>query len=60
MSLDHSDPAFKQPRLCKTCGRLYAYKRGQCYECYSADECEHADQQRKERQIERHFGREKE
>ena len=51
MSLDHSDPAFKQPRLCKTCGRFYAYKRGQCYECYAADESEHADQQREERLI---------
>ena len=58
MSLDHSDPAFKQPLLCKSCGKYYTFKRGQCYECYSADECEHADQQRKERQIEKHFGRE--
>lgn len=51
MSLDHSDPAFKQPELCKTCGEHYPYKRGQCYECYAADECEHADQQREERLI---------
>lgn len=51
MTLDHSDPAFKQPELCKTCGEHYAYKRGRCYECYAADESEHADQQREDRLI---------
>ena len=60
MTIDHSDTSFKEPELCKTCGEHYAYKRGQCYECYSADECEHADQQRKERMIEKHFGKEEE
>ena len=55
MTIDHSDPAFKQPDLCKTCGEHYAYKRGQCFECYEADAYEHADQQRKEQQIEKYF-----
>ncbi len=51
MSLDHSDPAFKQPLLCKSCGKYYTFKRGQCYECYAADESGNADQQREERLI---------
>lgn len=59
MTLDHSDPAFKQPELCKTCGEHYVFKQGRCFECYHAEEQEHADQQRKERLIEKHFGREK-
>ena len=58
MSLDHSDPGFEQPKLCKACGEHYAYKHGRCYECFNAEEQEHADQQRKERQLEKHFGRE--
>lgn len=51
MSLDHSDRSFDPPDVCKTCGEHYAYKRGQCYECFAADESEHADQQREERLI---------
>lgn len=60
MSLDHSDRSFDPPDVCKTCGKHYVYKQGQCYECYAADECEHADQQREERLIEKHFGKEEE
>lgn len=51
MSLEHSDQAFKRPLLCKTCGRFYASKNGQCSKCYAADESDHADQQREERLI---------
>ena len=51
MSLDHSDRRFNLPDACKSCGKYYTFKRGQCYECYAADESEHADQQREERLI---------
>ncbi len=51
MSLDHSDRRFNPPDACKSCGKYYTFKRGQCYECYAADESEHADQQREERLI---------
>lgn len=51
MNLEHSDRRFNPPDVCKTCGRFYAYKHGQCYECYAADESGHADQQREERLI---------
>ena len=39
------------PEACKTCGKYHAYKRGQCYECFAADECEHHDNQREERKL---------
>lgn len=40
------------PETCKTCGQYHVYKRGQCYECFAADEEAHHDQQREERRLE--------
>lgn len=60
MSLDHSDRSFDPPDVCKSCGEHYVFKQGRCFECFQAEGQEHADQQRKERLIEKHFGREEE
>jgi hypothetical protein len=59
MSLEHSDRRFDPPDVCKSCGEHYVFKQGRCYECYYAEEQEHADQQRKERKISEHFGESK-
>jgi hypothetical protein len=60
MTIGHSDRSFDPPDVCKSCGKYHVFKQGRCFECYHAEWQEHADQQRKERQIEKHFGREKE
>ncbi len=39
------------PDTCPFCEKYHVYRNGRCYECYAADESEHADQQREERLI---------